>query len=139
MLSMFVGFKSFDVLVCTHCKCNLCWKVHLPLTHSLLICIRCFTCFGIDILGCSILLRSREWEKIKGNAPWLLDAVVCVLLDLFVTFFSSLLVVFHDYCDSSNLVLNVSRPDSCQIILQFAYYKSVQKGESDEEIKQPII
>ncbi|KAG6480316.1 hypothetical protein ZIOFF_063816 [Zingiber officinale] len=55
----------------------------------------------------SILLRSTEWEKIKGNTPWLLDAVVCVLLDLFVNFFSSLLVVFHDYCDSSNLVLNV--------------------------------
>ncbi|XP_074567410.1 vacuolar lysine transporter YPQ1-like [Curcuma longa] len=56
----------------------------------------------------SILLRSTEWEKIKGNAPWLLDAVVCVLLDLF-------------------------------IILQFAYYKSVQKGESDEEIKQTLV
>ncbi|KAG6477478.1 hypothetical protein ZIOFF_066745 [Zingiber officinale] len=56
----------------------------------------------------SILLRSIEWEKIKGNTPWLLDAVVCVLLDLF-------------------------------IILQFAYYKSVRKGESDEEIKQTLV
>ncbi|THF95945.1 hypothetical protein TEA_024453 [Camellia sinensis var. sinensis] len=32
----------------------------------------------------SILVRSTEWEKIKPNLPWLLDAVVCVLLDLFI-------------------------------------------------------
>ncbi|KAF7141237.1 hypothetical protein RHSIM_Rhsim06G0037000 [Rhododendron simsii] len=34
----------------------------------------------------SILVRSTEWEKIKTNMPWLLDAVVCVVLDLFVSF-----------------------------------------------------
>ncbi|KAE7999868.1 hypothetical protein FH972_004257 [Carpinus fangiana] len=32
----------------------------------------------------SILIRSTEWEKIKANMPWLLDAVVCVVLDLFI-------------------------------------------------------
>ncbi|CAL9072828.1 unnamed protein product [Musa acuminata var. zebrina] len=32
----------------------------------------------------SILVRSIEWERIKANSPWLLDAVVCVLLDLFI-------------------------------------------------------
>ncbi|KAI8549734.1 hypothetical protein RHMOL_Rhmol06G0048300 [Rhododendron molle] len=32
----------------------------------------------------SILVRSTEWEKIKTNMPWLLDAVVCVGLDLFI-------------------------------------------------------
>ncbi|XP_073041078.1 vacuolar histidine transporter YPQ3-like isoform X2 [Primulina eburnea] len=34
----------------------------------------------------SILVRSTAWHKIKANLPWLLDAVVCVLLDLFVSF-----------------------------------------------------
>lgn len=32
----------------------------------------------------SILIRSTEWERIKANMPWLLDAVVCVALDLFI-------------------------------------------------------
>lgn len=32
----------------------------------------------------SILIRSTEWERIKANMPWLLDAVVCVVLDLFI-------------------------------------------------------
>ncbi|XP_020570921.1 probable vacuolar amino acid transporter YPQ1 [Phalaenopsis equestris] len=32
----------------------------------------------------SILMRSTEWNMLKANAPWLLDAVVCVLLDLFI-------------------------------------------------------
>ncbi|KAK1363083.1 putative vacuolar amino acid transporter YPQ1 [Heracleum sosnowskyi] len=32
----------------------------------------------------SILIRSTEWDKIKANLPWLLDAVVCVGLDLFI-------------------------------------------------------
>ncbi|KAK6115400.1 hypothetical protein DH2020_007669 [Rehmannia glutinosa] len=33
----------------------------------------------------SILVRSSEWGNIKANMPWLLDAIVCVLLDLFVS------------------------------------------------------
>ncbi|KAE8707718.1 hypothetical protein F3Y22_tig00110377pilonHSYRG00225 [Hibiscus syriacus] len=33
----------------------------------------------------SILVRTTEWESIKANMPWLLDAVVCVALDLFIT------------------------------------------------------
>ncbi|KAI9089196.1 hypothetical protein K1719_029475 [Acacia pycnantha] len=32
----------------------------------------------------SILVRTIEWESIKANMPWLLDAVVCVALDLFI-------------------------------------------------------
>ncbi|KAL8118528.1 vacuolar lysine transporter YPQ1 isoform X1 [Apium graveolens] len=32
----------------------------------------------------SILIRSTEWDKIKANLPWLLDAIVCVGLDLFI-------------------------------------------------------
>ncbi|KAK2998571.1 hypothetical protein RJ639_023309 [Escallonia herrerae] len=35
----------------------------------------------------SILVRSTEWEKIQANMPWLLDAAVCVGLDLFVSFY----------------------------------------------------
>ncbi|XP_042025190.1 probable vacuolar amino acid transporter YPQ1 [Salvia splendens] len=34
----------------------------------------------------SILVRSTAWDKIRANLPWLLDAAVCVLLDLFIIF-----------------------------------------------------
>ncbi|KAL3723875.1 hypothetical protein ACJRO7_035964 [Eucalyptus globulus] len=33
---------------------------------------------------CSILVRTVEWESIEANMPWLLDAIVCVALDLFI-------------------------------------------------------
>ncbi|KAH1157863.1 hypothetical protein AAZX31_11G062000 [Glycine max] len=32
----------------------------------------------------SILVRTTEWESIRANMPWLLDAIVCVALDLFI-------------------------------------------------------
>lgn len=32
----------------------------------------------------SILVRSTAWDRIRANMPWLLDAAVCVLLDLFI-------------------------------------------------------
>ncbi|KAI3799062.1 hypothetical protein L1987_34352 [Smallanthus sonchifolius] len=32
----------------------------------------------------SILIRSTEWERIKANMPWMLDAAVCVALDAFI-------------------------------------------------------
>lgn len=35
-------------------------------------------------------MRTTEWENIKANMPWLLDAIVCVALDLFVSFSSSI-------------------------------------------------
>ncbi|CAL0331842.1 unnamed protein product [Lupinus luteus] len=35
----------------------------------------------------SILVRTTEWESIKANLPWLLDAVVCVALDLFYVYY----------------------------------------------------
>ncbi|CAI5477808.1 unnamed protein product [Closterium sp. Yama58-4] len=38
----------------------------------------------------SILARSMEWRHIKPNMPWLVDAAVCVLLDLFVSPHTSL-------------------------------------------------
>lgn len=38
---------------------------------------------------CSILVRTTEWESIRANMPWLLDAIGCVALDLFVSFISS--------------------------------------------------
>ncbi|KAL9327727.1 hypothetical protein ACSQ67_002730 [Phaseolus vulgaris] len=31
----------------------------------------------------SILVRTTEWESIRANMPWLLDAIGCVALDLF--------------------------------------------------------
>ncbi|KAL2504131.1 PQ-loop repeat family protein/transmembrane family protein [Abeliophyllum distichum] len=41
----------------------------------------------------SILVRSTEWNKIKDNMPWLLDAVGCVLLDIFII----LQYIFYKY------------------------------------------
>ncbi|KFK30302.1 hypothetical protein AALP_AA7G244100 [Arabis alpina] len=32
----------------------------------------------------SILVRTTEWDNIKPNLPWLLDSIVCVVLDLFI-------------------------------------------------------
>ncbi|EEF29105.1 probable vacuolar amino acid transporter YPQ1 isoform X2 [Ricinus communis] len=32
----------------------------------------------------SIVVRTTEWESIKANMPWLLDAAVCVALDFFI-------------------------------------------------------
>ncbi|GLJ24494.1 hypothetical protein SUGI_0467790 [Cryptomeria japonica] len=32
----------------------------------------------------SILVRTLEWEKLKPNMPWLIDAAACVLLDFFI-------------------------------------------------------
>ncbi|CAM6028466.1 unnamed protein product [Sphagnum balticum] len=34
----------------------------------------------------SILVRSMEWTHLKPNLPWLVDAAVCVLLDVFIIF-----------------------------------------------------
>ncbi|CAI9763693.1 unnamed protein product [Fraxinus pennsylvanica] len=41
----------------------------------------------------SILERTTEWKKIKANMPWLLDAIGCVLLDLFII----LQYIFYKY------------------------------------------
>eukprot|EP00252_Welwitschia_mirabilis_P003168 TRINITY_DN13252_c0_g3_i7.p1 TRINITY_DN13252_c0_g3~~TRINITY_DN13252_c0_g3_i7.p1 ORF type:complete len:412 (-),score=50.95 TRINITY_DN13252_c0_g3_i7:1356-2591(-) len=35
----------------------------------------------------SILVRTTEWKKLKPNLPWLVDALVCVLLDFLVYFY----------------------------------------------------
>ncbi|URD95574.1 PQ-loop repeat family protein [Musa troglodytarum] len=107
--------KSSYVHVCTHCQCNLCWKVSLslslflsssasprqPLKEVFLLTI---------VFGCSILVRSIEWERIKANSPWLLDAIVCVLLDLF----------FLDHI-------------FYQIIIQFVYYKFMHRRMTSNE------
>nr|GLL39091.1 probable vacuolar amino acid transporter YPQ1 [Ipomoea trifida] len=42
----------------------------------------------------SILVRTTAWDKIKPNLPWLLDAAVCVGLDIFV----SLTCQIHLFC-----------------------------------------
>lgn len=34
----------------------------------------------------SIVVRSMEWTHLKPNLPWLVDAAVCVLLDVFIIF-----------------------------------------------------
>ncbi|RXI07271.1 hypothetical protein DVH24_026407 [Malus domestica] len=36
----------------------------------------------------SILVRTTDWDNITANMSWLLDAAVCVVLDLFVSFAS---------------------------------------------------
>ncbi|KAL0314761.1 UNVERIFIED_CONTAM: putative vacuolar amino acid transporter YPQ1 [Sesamum angustifolium] len=41
----------------------------------------------------SILVRNSEWRMIKANMPWLLDAIVCVGLDLFII----LQYIFYKY------------------------------------------
>ncbi|KAL3505255.1 hypothetical protein ACH5RR_035096 [Cinchona calisaya] len=46
----------------------------------------------------SILTRSTEWEKIKANMPWLLDAVVCVALDFFII----LQYIFYRFINREN-------------------------------------
>ncbi|KAL8471949.1 hypothetical protein ACS0TY_028623 [Phlomoides rotata] len=46
----------------------------------------------------SILVRSTAWNKIKANMPWLLDAAVCVLLDLFII----LQYVYYRYLRKEN-------------------------------------
>ncbi|XP_051120026.1 probable vacuolar amino acid transporter YPQ1 isoform X2 [Andrographis paniculata] len=43
-----------------------------------------FAILGNATYVASILVRSIAWDKIKANMPWLLDAVACVLLDLFI-------------------------------------------------------
>ncbi|KAJ8567193.1 hypothetical protein K7X08_019401 [Anisodus acutangulus] len=50
----------------------------------------------------SILLRSTEWTKIKANMPWLLDAVVCVVLDLFII----LQYVYYKYFRKNSSTFN---------------------------------
>lgn len=46
----------------------------------------------------SILVRNTEWDKIKANMPWLLDAVACVLLDLFII----LQYIYYKYLRNRN-------------------------------------
>ncbi|KAL2905655.1 putative vacuolar amino acid transporter YPQ3 [Bienertia sinuspersici] len=60
----------------------------------------------------SILVRNTEFEEIKANMPWLLDAVVCVVLDFFVSFFLWTL---------------------SKIIMQYVYYKHLQRSNTREE------
>ena len=43
-----------------------------------------FALFGNAAYVGSILVRTLEWDKLKPNMPWLIDAAVCVLLDFFI-------------------------------------------------------
>lgn len=47
-------------------------------------------------------MRTIEWESIKANMPWLLDAIVCVALDLFVSFVELLSNIIRAYCVDCN-------------------------------------
>ncbi|KAG7544802.1 PQ-loop repeat [Arabidopsis suecica] len=47
----------------------------------------------------SILVRTTEWDNIKPNLPWLLDAIVCVVLDLFII----LQYIYYKYCRMQSL------------------------------------
>ncbi|XP_010437298.1 PREDICTED: probable vacuolar amino acid transporter YPQ1 isoform X2 [Camelina sativa] len=47
----------------------------------------------------SILVRTTEWDNIKPNLPWLLDAIVCVVLDLFII----LQYIYYKYCRSESI------------------------------------
>lgn len=80
----YTGFKSSHVHFCTRSQCHLRGKV---LSFSLPSLSVCFDLMEISLLWRgSILVRTTEWKKIEANMPWLLDAAVCVLLDLFVSF-----------------------------------------------------
>ncbi|MED6212157.1 hypothetical protein PIB30_080474 [Stylosanthes scabra] len=49
----------------------------------------------------SIVVRSSEWQRIKANMPWLLDAIGCVALDLFYVYYRYLRrpAINHDEAD----------------------------------------
>ncbi|XP_031115049.1 probable vacuolar amino acid transporter YPQ1 isoform X2 [Ipomoea triloba] len=53
----------------------------------------------------SILVRTTAWDKIKPNLPWLLDAAVCVGLDIFII----LQYIYYRYCRKNS---GGSREDS---------------------------
>ncbi|WVZ26043.1 hypothetical protein V8G54_004587 [Vigna mungo] len=56
----------------------------------------------------SILVRTTEMQSIKANMPWLLDAVLCVALDLFVSY-------------------------TIHIIMQYIYYRYFRRREGKGE------
>lgn len=62
------------------------------------------------------------WEDLKPNMPWLVDAAVCVLLDLFVSFVfvDFARVKFHACSDFKELTLSMFVPsDPLPICLLF--------------------
>ncbi|KAH7689731.1 putative membrane protein [Dioscorea alata] len=65
----------------------------------------------------SILVRSIEWERIKANAPWLLDAIGCVLLDLFI------IIQFAYY----------------KFMKRSAFHEEDEDDESSTTLKKPLI
>lgn len=58
--------------------------------------------FSLNVFH-SILVRTSDWENIKPNMPWLLDAAVCVALDLVV----SLLIFLQQFLLTQTLNLNI--------------------------------
>lgn len=63
----------------------------------------------VIFLGCSILVRSTEWSKIKANMPWLLDAAACVALDSFVSFFVYLFATYALIYKPTNCCLTLTQ------------------------------
>lgn len=43
-----------------------------------------FALIGNAAYVASILVKTLEWKELKPNMPWLVDAAVCVLLDIFI-------------------------------------------------------
>ncbi|KAG0554551.1 hypothetical protein KC19_12G099600 [Ceratodon purpureus] len=64
----------------------------------------------------SILVRSMAWSQLKPNLPWLVDAVVCVLLDSFVSFHDH--IIFWLYmCTYEFSFLGCYRLELCRYLL----------------------
>lgn len=62
----------------------------------------------------SILVRTTEWESIRANMPWLLDAIGCVALDLFIIL---------QYANYRYLRKKAGSDDA-----DYGYYKEVSKA-----------
>lgn len=98
-----IGLKSTHVHLCIDRQCHLRGKVRISLP-----CIYfSSSCYSEKtkikqsnssvVLFCllsSILVRTTEWESIRANMPWLLDAIVCVALDLFVSCLSCKISIY---------------------------------------------
>ncbi|KAJ6916085.1 lysosomal amino acid transporter 1 isoform X1 [Populus alba x Populus x berolinensis] len=62
----------------------------------------------------SIVVRTTEWDSIKPNMPWLLDAAVCVALDFFYIYYRYFLekrvdheeCYYGDYVDASKAAIS---------------------------------
>lgn len=113
------GLKPVDVCIRSPRQCNLRRKVNkqlcsffysllfddifsiyqytCPKYHRRLTCLGCAS----HVLLCSILVRSLDWAQLKPNLAWLVDAGVCVVLDIFVSYifaaFDQIIMLHFDF------------------------------------------